>query len=49
MLKDIIAKVAKMMAEQTLARDANRTTCGAFYQPKAPIGLERFKQVEKSK
>ena len=37
------ANVAKKVAEKALRRDANRTTCLAFYQPKAPTELKRFK------
>lgn len=45
--KKIIAKVAKFAAEKSLSRDANSTTCAAIYQPKAPLGLDRFKKTEK--
>lgn len=41
--KRLIAKVAKKAAENALRRDANRTTCLAFYQPKIPADLKRFK------
>ena len=41
--KKLIANVAKKVAENALRRDANRTTCLAFYQPKAPAELKRFK------
>ena len=41
--KNLIAVVAKKAAEHALRRDANRTTCAGFYQPKAPVELERFK------
>lgn len=45
--KKLFAKVAKNMAEKALTRDANSTTCAAIYQPKAPVGLERFKKTDK--
>lgn len=41
--KKLIANVAKKVAENALRRDANRTTCLAFYQPKIPADLKRFK------
>ena len=41
--KALIAEVAKKAAEKVLRKDANRTTCLAFYQPKAPADLKRFK------
>ena len=41
--KKLIANVAKKVAENALRRDGNRTTCLAFYQPKAPAVLKRFK------
>lgn len=36
--------LVKLSAEKALRRDANRTTCLTFYQPKAPAGLDRFKK-----
>ncbi len=42
--KKLIASLAKNAAEKALRADANKTTCFAIYQPKAPAGLERFKQ-----
>ena len=41
--KALIAEVAKKAAEKALRKDANRTTCLTFYQPKAPADLKRFK------
>ena len=41
--KALIAEGAKKAAEKALRKDANRTTCLAFYQPKAPADLKRFK------
>ena len=42
--KNIIAKVAKNVAEATLKRDANQTTCSFIFQPKVPNALKRFKK-----
>lgn len=45
--KEFATKMAKAAAESALKRNANSTTCGAFYQPKAPANLERFKNKQK--
>lgn len=45
--KTIIAKMAKRTAEKALKRDANSTTCGAVYQPKAPAQLKKFSKIDK--
>lgn len=42
--KMMAAKIAKSVAEKALKRDANRTTCTIFYQPKMPAGLNQFKK-----
>lgn len=42
--KKMLIKLVKLSADKALRRDANRTTCAGFYQPKAPTGLERFKK-----
>lgn len=42
--KTMAAKLAKASAEKALRRDANRTTCTTFYQPKAPAELNRFRK-----
>lgn len=42
--KNIVVKMAKMVAEKSLRRDANRTTCNFGYQPKVPDGMDRFKK-----
>lgn len=42
--KNIVARLAKVSAEKALRRDANRTTCTTFYQPKTPAGLARFRK-----
>ncbi len=44
--KKLIAKVARKAAEKALRRDANSTTCLGIYQPKAPTGLKRFKNIK---
>lgn len=41
--KMMLTKVTKALAEKALRRDANSTTCVAFYQPKAPEKLKQFK------
>lgn len=41
--KTLAAQVAKKAAEKALWKEANRTTCLAFYQPKVPTDLKRFK------
>lgn len=41
--KKVLAKLVKKTAEKALKRDANSTTCAAFYQPKAPAKLAQFK------
>lgn len=41
--KCLFADLAKKIAERELRKDANRTTCGCIYQPKAPAELKRFK------
>ena len=45
--KKTTAKVVKIVAEKTLRRDANSTTCTAIYQPKAPASLSKFKKANK--
>ncbi len=46
-LKKVAAKAAKASAVRELRRNANSTTCGAFYQPKAPAALAQFKKSAK--
>lgn len=45
--KVMFANVAKKVAENSLKRDANSTTCGAVYQPKAPTALKNFSKINK--
>lgn len=40
----VVTRLAKASAEKALRRDANRTTCAWLYQPKAPVGLDRFRK-----
>ena len=42
-----IAKMAKVIAERSLKRDANCTTSLYFYQPRVPANLKRFKSCKK--
>ena len=44
--KNLIARVAKKVAENALRRDANSTTCVCIYQPKIPEKLKQFKNVK---
>ncbi len=45
--KYILTNMVKMIAEASLKRDANQTTCSIIFQPKAPAGLQRFKKAQK--
>ncbi len=48
--KFISSKVLKGMAnaaESSLTREANSTSCGMIYQPKAPASLKKFSKIEK--
>ena len=40
-------RLIKKIAESTLSNDANRTTCSAIYQPKAPSSLSLYKKSSK--
>ncbi len=42
--KGVVTRLAKASAEKALRRDANRTTCYTFYQPKAPVELSRYRK-----
>ena len=47
--RDLTTKTAKMMVSvlnKMLKVDANSTSCGVVYQPKAPKGLENFRNVK---
>lgn len=41
--------VVKKVAEKSLVRDANSTTCMAIHQPKAPKSLKKFSRIENDK
>lgn len=43
----VMPKIVKALAEKALKRDANSTSCGYFYQPKAPESLKRYKNCKK--
>lgn len=43
----VMPKIVKALAEKALKRDANSTSCGYFYQPKAPESLKRFKNCKR--
>jgi len=43
------SSVVKKLANSELKRNANSTTCGAIYQPKAPVTLKKFSKVENDK
>lgn len=45
-VKELFSSMAKTAAERALKRDANRTTCVAFYQPKLPTKIEKFKNIK---
>lgn len=42
--KKMVAKLAKGIADNALKRDANQTSCAILYQPRVPLGLNRFKK-----
>lgn len=44
--KKIFTKAMKAIAEKSLTRDANSTTCIAVYQPKAPAFLKKFSKID---
>ena len=39
----------KKLVEKSSTLSANTTTCGLFYQPKAPAALKNFSKVENDK
>ena len=45
-LKKAVATAAKTVAEKSLKREVNNTSCSIIYQPKAPASLNRFKKSE---
>ncbi len=42
--KKIFTTAIKAMAEKSLERNANSTSCIIYYQPKAPASLDKFKK-----
>lgn len=46
---DRILKSVVKAANNSLKRDANSTTCGMIYQPKAPASLKDFKNIKNVK
>lgn len=40
--KKIFTTAIKTMAEKSLKRNANSTSCIVYYQPKAPADLRKF-------
>lgn len=45
--KKLLNMAVKTTAEKALKRDANTTTCAAFYQPKVPANYNQFKNNKK--
>jgi len=43
------SSLVKKLANSELKRNANSTTCGAIYQPKAPAALKNFSKVDNDK
>lgn len=43
------ANFIKRIVEQSSKISANTTTCGIFYQPKAPAALKKFSKIENDK
>lgn len=43
--KKIFTKTIKAMAEKSLTRDANSTSCMILHQPKAPAALKKFSKI----
>lgn len=47
--KKFFTNAIKTIAEKSLERNANSTTCIYYYQPKAPAALKKFSKVENDK
>ena len=45
--KNLVADAAKKVAEKTLRRDANSTSCTTIFQPKSPADLKKFSKINK--
>lgn len=46
-LRSSVLKGVAKVAESSLRRDANQTTCVGIYQPSAPKALEKFSKIKK--
>lgn len=42
-------ELLKKIVEKSSAVSANTTTCGIFFQPKAPAALKKFSKVDNDK
>lgn len=42
-------EIFKKIIEKSSSISANTTTCGVFYQPKAPDALKKFSKVDNDK
>lgn len=42
-------ELLKKVVEKTSSVSANTTTCGIFFQPKAPAALKKFSKVDNDK
>lgn len=48
-VQSAVLQSVKAAATEMLKRNANQTTCGGIYQPKAPEALKKFSKVENDK
>lgn len=48
-LKELAKRSVKAIAENSAKRNANNTTSGVLYQPKAPKSLKNFSKVNNGK
>lgn len=46
-VKKSVAMIAKYVAEKSLKKEANNTSCTIVYQPKAPLSLSKFKKPDR--
>lgn len=46
-LNELFSKIVKKTVSKSLEKDANSTTCGVIYQPKAPAKLNEYKKINK--
>lgn len=47
--KKLIKKAINIVVGSSLRNDANRTSCMAIYQPKAPANLKKYSKMENDK